>query len=277
MFSSRNQPKKIQIMKKTILTLLFVSLIAGLEVYSQGKQLTLEDAVIGRWRELSPENIQGLNWIAEKNEYSFLKNNTLMQGSPRTDKTREILSLQDLSKIMGKEDNGLRRFPRFSWSESALMSFRHGNQWFLVDPFEKQLVKKTTFDEAGQNLDFCGANNHLAYTIKNNLYIKPFSGSAIQVTSDTNPDIVNGQEVHRREFGIHTGTFWSPEGNRLAFYRKDESMVSSYPLVNVNTRIATAEPVKYPMAGMKSHHVKVGVYDLQSQDTLFLETGLPRE
>ena len=262
-------------MKKTILTFLFVSLITGLEVYSQGKQLTLEEAVIGRWRGLSPENIQELSWIAEKNEYSFLENNTLMQGAPRTEKTEKILNLQDLSKIIKKKDQELRRFPRFSWTESALMSFRHGNQWFLVDPFEKKLVKSTTFDDAAKNIDFCRTNDHLAYTIKNNLYIKPFAGDVIQVTSDTNPDIVNGQEVHRREFGIHSGTFWSPKGKKLAFYRKDERMVSSYPLVNVNTRIATAEPVKYPMAGMKSHHVKVGVYNLKSQDTLFLKTGRP--
>jgi len=264
-------------MKKSILTLLLLTLIAGAEGLTQEKQLTLEDAVIGRWRGLAPENIQGLKWIPEKENYSFLENNTLMQGSPRNEKTQEIITLQELSHIIGKENKELNRFPGFSWTESGLMSFRHGNQWFLVDPFEKALAKSTTFDEAAKNIDFCQTNDHLAYTIDNNLYVKPFSGPALPVTSDSNPDIVNGQEVHRREFGIHTGTFWSPGGNKLAFYRKDESMVSSYPLVNISNRIATAEPVKYPMAGMKSHHVKVGVYDRQSRDTLFLKTGRPPE
>ena len=260
-------------MKKTILTLLLLSFIVALEGYSQGKKLTLEEAVIGRWQGLAPENIQGLKWIPQKENYSFLKNNALMQGAPHTDKKQEIITLQELSQIIGKKEKELQRFPGFSWTGSTLMSFRHGNQWFLIDPFEKKLVKTTSFDKAASNIDFCQTNNHLAYTIENNLYIKPFSKPALQVTSDSNPDIVNGQEVHRREFGIHTGTFWSPKGKKLAFYRKDESMVASYPLVNISNRIATAEPVKYPMAGMKSHHVKVGVYDVLSQDTLFLKTG----
>ena len=57
----------------------------------------------------------------------------------------------------------------------------------------------------------------------------------------------------------------------------DESMVTDYPFVNITTRCATAEPHKYPMAGMKSHEVTVGVYQLATGKTIWLKTGLPKE
>ena len=89
--------------------------------------------------------------------------------------------------------------------------------------------------------------------------------------------IVCGQAVHQREFGISKGLFWSPAGSALAFYRMDESMVTDYPIVNIDARQAKAEPVKYPMAGMKSHEVTVGVYNLSTGETVWLETGTPKE
>ena len=74
-----------------------------------------------------------------------------------------------------------------------------------------------------------------------------------------------------------SGLFWSPKGSALAFYRMDERRVTAYPLVNIDTRCATPVPHKYPMAGMKSHEVTVGVYQVATGQTVWLETGLPKE
>lgn len=86
-------------------------------------------------------------------------------------------------------------------------------------------------------------------------------------------DVVWGQAVHRNEFGIEGGLFWSPSGHRLAFYRMDQSMVQSYPLVQTDEREATVVWMKYPMAGMTSHQVKLGIYDPDTQRTIYLKTG----
>ena len=83
--------------------------------------------------------------------------------------------------------------------------------------------------------------------------------------------------MHQNEFGINGGLFWSPDGSRLAFYRMDQSMVSAYPLVHTNTRKATEEKLYYPMAGMPSHHVTLGIYDVASGKTTYIKTGEPKE
>lgn len=85
-------------------------------------------------------------------------------------------------------------------------------------------------------------------------------------------DVVWGQSVHRNEFGIDGGLFWSPSGHRLAFYRMDQSMVQSYPLVQTDDREATVKWMKYPMAGMTSHQVTLGIYDPDNQKTVYLKT-----
>ena len=85
-------------------------------------------------------------------------------------------------------------------------------------------------------------------------------------------NIVLGESVHRNEFGINGGLFWSPKASRLAFYRMDQSMVVDYPLVNTKAREAEVRNIKYPMAGMKSHEVTVGVWDCASQKLVYLNT-----
>ncbi len=85
-------------------------------------------------------------------------------------------------------------------------------------------------------------------------------------------NIVLGESVHRNEFGINGGLFWSPKASRLAFYRMDQSMVVDYPLVNTKAREAEVRNIKYPMAGMKSHEVTVGVWDTKTEKLVYLNT-----
>ena len=109
------------------------------------------------------------------------------------------------------------------------------------------------------------------------LYVRTADDKENQLTTDGSREIVYGEAVHRNEFGIKEGLFWSPDGQRLAFYRMDQSMVADYPQVDIFPREATYEPDKYPMAGMTSHKVTVGVYDLKTRQTVYLQAGDPTD
>ncbi|MDO4800939.1 MAG: DPP IV N-terminal domain-containing protein, partial [Prevotellaceae bacterium] len=102
-----------------------------------------------------------------------------------------------------------------------------------------------------------------------------------QLTSDGSREIVYGESVHRNEFGIDGGLFWSPDKSRLAFYRMDQSMVTDYPQVDINgnatTHSAIYIPDKYPMAGETSHEVTIGVYDLKTEKLVYLNVGNPKD
>ena len=102
------------------------------------------------------------------------------------------------------------------------------------------------------------------------MYIGTSTNPRIEITNNTDKNIVSGQAIHRSEFGIVKGTFWSPEGNYLAFYQKDESNVTDYPLVDINTYPATLKNIKYPMAGQGSEKAKIGIYNLKKNKTIYL-------
>lgn len=130
--------------------------------------------------------------------------------------------------------------------------------------------------QGAANENWNEVSRHLAYTRGNNLYVLTADEQTLRVT-DEPEGIVCGQSVHRNEFGISKGTFWSPKGDLLAFYRMDESMVTEYPLVDITARTGEVNPVRYPMAGMTSHKVTVGIYTPSTQQTLYLNTGDPKD
>jgi dipeptidyl-peptidase-4 len=129
-----------------------------------------------------------------------------------------------------------------------------------------------SWNEKAENADFGKVSDKLAYTVDNNLFIA-INGKETEITNEKNRGIVYGTgRVHRSEFGIEKGTFWSPKEDMLAFYRMDETMVTDYPLVDNTTRIATVKTTKYPMAGMTSHKVTIGVYSLETRKIIYLQT-----
>ena len=112
---------------------------------------------------------------------------------------------------------------------------------------------------------------YTAFTKGNGLYLRDSAGRVTPVAEDSNPDIVYGQIVSRNEFGIDKGVFWSPDSTLLAFYRKDESMVSTFPLLDIRSRTGSLMPLKYPMAGMASEILRLCIYDMASRDTVHLK------
>ena len=107
-----------------------------------------------------------------------------------------------------------------------------------------------------------------------NIFYQTSVGSEpVQITTDGNRQLTYGESVHRNEFGIEGGLFLSPDKQAVAFYRMDQSMVTDYPQVNTFNRVATYEPDSYPMAGMKSHKVTVGIYTFSTGKTVWLDFG----
>jgi len=187
------------------------------------------------------------------------------------------ITVDDLnSKIDNFDLKALKRFPRIKWIGNNEFLFKYDYNLFIYNVDTKKLNIVNKYDENAEGLEIANKTYHVAYTKDNNLYVA-INKKEIAVTNDEDTGIKNGQTVHRSEFGIEDGIFWSPKGNLLAFYRKDESMVTDYPLVNIETRISTLENIKYPMAGETSEEVTVGIFNPQTKKTVFLKTGEPKE
>ncbi|MCC2548116.1 S9 family peptidase [Hymenobacter sp. BT175] len=260
--------------------LLALTLLLQYPALAQQKLLTMEDAFLNR--SLQPENLRQLTWIpGSKDEFSFVRNtggkDELMRGSA-TSAATAALSLADLNAALQKAGGTeLKAAPAFAWAGAQALLINQQNKVYRVDVAGKQATALFGYDAAAENVEMDPTKTRVAYTKDQNLYVSLAGRENEAVTTEANPGIVSGQAAHRSEFGITKGTFWSPTGNKLAYYRMDQSMVTDYPLVDISGAPARQNAIKYPMAGDKSHEVTVGVYDLTSRKTVFLQTGDPRE
>ena len=245
-------------------------------VFSQTKEISIEDAVIGQYTYLKPEQPNSLKW-RDNTHFVQLKNDTLFQYSVQNNKKEILFTLTELQNAVSDIDGvSFTSFPAFTFVNENNIRIKTSQNLVIYNLTEKKVAKQLTIPEKADNQDFCDSNQTLAYTKGQNLFLLNKNGET-QLTFDTADGIVNGQYVHRREFGIEKGIFWSPKGKFVAFYHKDESMVKDYPLVDFMTREAEYKPIKYPMAGMKSHHVTLGIYSLETGKTQFMDTGKPDE
>ena len=111
----------------------------------------------------------------------------------------------------------------------------------------------------------------LAYTSGKSLWYIDQRKHKYLIAESENGNITYGQTVSRNEFGIKNGIFWAPDGRSIAFYRKDETLVTDFPLLDINTRTGSLVNIKYPMNGMTSENVRVGVYNLAENSTIYLQ------
>lgn len=254
-----------------LLSILFISI----SVFPQKKDLTLKQVTVQSFG-LFPKALSQTDWIPGTDNFSYIENNSLVKGNVNNEKTEVIISLDELNKgLSGLNLDALPRFPRFEWSSLNTIKFWSADKLINYDISTKSASVLNSIPENAENKDEA-ANHFVAYTIDNNLYYTS-NGKSRQITADENKWIVNGQSVHRDEFGINKGTFWSPTGNYLAFYRMDETMVTDYPVIDFTVRPAKVNEIKYPMAGMTSHQVSVGVYNTKQNETVWLKTGEPKD
>ncbi|WP_418794786.1 DPP IV N-terminal domain-containing protein [Phocaeicola coprophilus] len=256
------------------------------------KSYTLEDVIPGgnNYFNLVPKNIPGLQWWGDVCVRTDVEN--IVTINVRNGKETVLVTLDEVNEALlngekpfqpTQELKQLRTLMGASlpWGDQKVITFRQGNYMVWYDFGQKKISNLFRLNEKAANLDFCKENGYVAYTVGSNLCIAHEGEKDLQINPDEKKadpmDIIYGQAVHRNEFGIYKGTFWSPKGNCLAFYRMDQSMVTAYPQVNTTTRIATLEPDKYPMAGMTSHKVTVGVYHIQSGKTVYLQAGDPTD
>ena len=245
---------------------------------AQNKLFTLEDLNFGgtNYGNMQPKNLW-LTWWGDQLIQTDVEECYTIDV--KTGKKTKLFTLNDINKWAESDDVKYVRHlmnAKFPYPDKTIVQVGNRKAVILVDFKQQKIVWQDSI--AGQTAnDWCPASKATAYVEGHQLFVVDANEQKHQLSTDGSREIVYGQSVHRNEFGIEKGTFWSPDGQRLAFYRMDQSMVTDYPQVDIFPRNASYEPDKYPMAGMTSHKVTVGVYDLQNDKTVYLQTGDPTD
>ncbi|WP_316815832.1 S9 family peptidase [Pedobacter nyackensis] len=262
-------------MKKLILLSCLVAIaFCG---FAQNKQFTMQDAMSNARTTLAPENLSQIQFIYGTEDYVYAKrmgnNPVWLTGNAKSATDKPFLTLTQLNqKLRAAQKDTLKMLPMIQFNQGPAWILNLNGSKVALDPVkntvdvlvDQSLMSKSNVEESSAG--------YVAYLDNFNLFVAK-GGDKKQVTTDGTKDIVYASTVHREEFGISKGTFWSNNGKVLAFYRMDQSMVTDYPIIDWTTRPAQNVNIKYPMAGDKSHQVTVGVYNAETKAVVYLKTA----
>lgn len=245
---------------------------------STPKKFTLFDLIPGgfNYSRFNPTDLTTFWWgneLVQKKDDLFLRYNN-GDWTPLVSVYNILGALVDLTDAPQISDPAAYTNFVFPVPNETIIHCHSETSIILYNWTEKKLVNFVQFPVKHTIVDFHSQKQFCAYLFEDNLYVSSYDNKIhYQITNDGSKDIVYGQAVHRQEFGIEKGTFWSPDGEHLCFYRMDQSMVADYPLVNISSPIAKLDSIKYPMAGQISHKCAIGIFDINTQQTIYLDTG----
>lgn len=239
-----------------------------LALSAQKKNFTMAEATNGMGTTLATKGLKQVSWQPETNNLMQILNNAWVRTNVGTGAVDTVLTLKKINETLFFKDS-LKAMPQLQWINKEQFYFNSGDQ------LNSSFVGKSTWiskplPKGAENIFIAPETQNIAFTVGNNLWLNDN-----KVTNESNPNIISGKAVHRDEFGIDRGIFFSPKGNLLAYYKMDQTMVNDYPIIDWSVTPAKANNIKYPMAGGTSHQVSVMVYNPKTKQSVRIKTGTP--
>lgn len=259
-------------MRKILLLLLLLPAL----VPAQQRLMTIEEA--SGWS-LYPRGLRALTWRPGTQHYSWHNDSLFTWYDAATGKASGSLSLAQLNTALTATGNtAVKTLPVFSWADQNRLYFTTEKelQVYNLAGADKKIMRANTMPDGAEETDLHTETLTWAYVKGSDLYVLQ-GGVATNISNNSNPQIQYGKAAHRSEFGITKGTFWSPKGSFLAFYRMDEQPVTDVPYMDITTTPVQDKPFKYPMAGQATHLVSLGVYQLKGGNIVYLKTPDPKD
>lgn len=251
------------------------AVLISFSTYAQKKQFTMAEATNGMATTLAPKGIKDASWEPGTNKLYFMADDAWVSMHFPDMRTDTVMRLTEFNKATNK--NG-KKLPSFKWIGKDEVYYQEGDDIYRGMHVKGGFMWEhwITLPSNADNVTVDKSKN-IAYTIDNNLYMITADKKTFAVTDEHNKNIISGHSVHRDEFGINGGIFFSPEGNYLAYYYMDQSMVKDYPVMHWMDMPATDSLIKYPMAGGTSHQVQVRVFNPRTGKSVTLDVSGPKD
>jgi dipeptidyl-peptidase-4 len=275
---------------KKIALFLLIGAVSTL-TFAQQKRLTVEDAVLRQRTTLAPERLSQAAFIPATTTLWWVAKSAGKEciifheaETNKTDTVFRIAKLDEMVQSTGLELAKLERFPFIKFVDKDKFRFLYSNVYFQYTISLNKIEVINRLPVNAENAEIEQATGNIAFVMANNVVLfnpgsydnyvngKGTSDDGVAastknyfLTQDGNMITENGKAVHRNEFGINKGLFWSPSGKKLAYYKQLQQNVTDYPLLKIGTTPARTENIKYPMAGAASHTVYVYIYNLENK------------
>ncbi len=243
---------------------------------AQTKDITLEDIWVKNT--FASKSVEAFRWMKNSNFYTALKNGKIEKTSILNTEIKEIL-------FDGQKYNLNIHSYEFNADETKLLiasNFeakyrRSGKAEYYVFDLKSQQLKYLSVNGKISEISLSPNGDKLAFVRENNLYFYDLTADLeTQITTNGQLNsIINGATdwVYEEEFAFTKAFFWSTDGNKIAFYTFDESLVKEYNLQIWGGLYPKTATFKYPKAGENNAIVSISIYDLAQKITMKVDIG----
>jgi dipeptidyl-peptidase 4 len=232
-----------------------------------------------------PLSSQGLKWVKNSATYMRQEGGDIVQyTAPSMDKkvivTKKQLTPQGQSKALNirnyffSDDN--KKVLIYTNTKKVWRQDTKGDYWVLDIATNKLMqLGKNRPASSLMFAKFSPDGNKVAYVSERNIYIEDVNTNQNKVLTSTNgtPKLINGtfDWVYEEEFDCRDGFRWSPDGKKIAFWQIDANKIRDFYMVNTTDSIYPfIVPVEYPKVGEYPSPYKIGVVDIQTDKTQWM-------
>ncbi|MCL7986733.1 S9 family peptidase [Sphingobacterium sp. lm-10] len=210
--------------------------------------------------EFSEEGIQLVHLLDAKKSTTYLTAEQLIPAGKK-----EPLQVQ--SFVVSPDGNDLLLFANTKkvWRDNT-----RGEYWIFNRSTNKLTQLGAGLPEASLMFaKFSPQGDQVAYVSKNNIYVEDLkTNSYIQITQDGTDRLINGtfDWAYEEEFGTQDGFRWSPDGQRIAYWKLDAKEIRNFLMINnTDSLYAFTIPVEYPKVGLNPSASSIWMYDLKDK------------
>ncbi|MFC2102884.1 S9 family peptidase [Bacteroidota bacterium] len=259
--------------------------LSAVTLFPQEGKLTLEDLFLTN--KYMAEEVENIQWLPDGSAFTYTKedNYGLLDIYKYGIVSGESKLMLAASKLLY---NSLPvHMSAYSWTADGRYLiiegpeeeiWRHSRQapFYLYEVETGNITALGNNDPGLRNVKLSPDGSKVGFVKDHNINVTDFaSGEEINITSDGNKNILNGEFdwVYEEEFGLADGWRWSPDGEKIAFWRFDQTRVKEFYMIDEMEPYNKVTPLKYPKTGEENSIIKIGVYDLTDGSTSWMDIG----
>ena len=230
-------------------------------------------------------NAQDIKWSKDGNSYYEISGGEIVSISLPQNERKTIVSR---NLLYSSGNSGLGEIKSFELSEDGSKALIYTNSkkvWryetrgdYYVADLKTNQVIQVGKDKPASSLMFAKFSpdgNKVAYVSKHNLYVDNLAEKTSKaLTTDGTDRLINGtfDWVYEEEFDSRDGFRWSPDGQSIAYWQLDATKIKNFLMIdNTDSIYSFTIPVEYPKVGENPSSCKVGIVNIATAKTNWLE------
>lgn len=245
--------------------------------------LTLITCILYCCNILSAQPGRGIHWTTDGNGYYEVKDGSIVLHTLPANTSKTIVDKSLL--ITGKDTLDVENF-FFSKDGKKVLIYTNSKRVWRYNTRGDYWVLNTTGNklvQLGKGLPasslmfakFSPDGSKAAYVSGHNIYMEDLATNAItQLTKDGTDRLINGtfDWAYEEEFGCRDGFRWSPDSKSIAYWQIDANKIRNFLMIdNTDSIYSFTIPVEYPKVGESPSACKVGVIDIASAKTTWMQ------